>query len=120
MSMNMKVKNSRIFLRNVRFHAFHGVLEQERSVGNDYVVNIVADCDFTHALQTDELQDTVSYADISKLLEHVAGRIGERLFAEFPAIQSLDISIMKVNPPFGADCDGAGVEVHLMNYKTLC
>ena len=87
--------------------------------------------DFTHALQTDELQDTVSYADIytllkeemtvpSKLLEHVAGRIGERLFAELPAIQSLDISIMKVNPPFGADCDGAGVEVHLMNYKTLC
>ena len=59
----MKVKNSRIFLRNVRFHAYHGVLEQERSVGNDYVVNIVADCDFTHALQTDELQDTVSYAD---------------------------------------------------------
>ena len=58
--MSMKVKNSRIFLRNVRFHAYHGVLEQERSVGNDYVVNIVADCDFTHALQTDELQDTVS------------------------------------------------------------
>ncbi|MBD9259822.1 MAG: dihydroneopterin aldolase, partial [Prevotella sp.] len=28
--------------------------------------------------------------------------------------------IMKVNPPFGADCDGAGIEVHLMNYKTLC
>ena len=56
-------------------------------------------------VKTDELQDTVSYVDIytllkeemavpSKLLEHVAGRIGERLFAEFPAIQSLDISIM--------------------------
>ena len=38
-------------------------------MGNDYVVNIVADCDFTHALQTDELQDTVSYADIYTLLK---------------------------------------------------
>lgn len=126
-----QAKSTKIFLRQVRFHAFHGVLDQERRVGNDYVINVVAECDFTHAMLTDELEDTVSYADIycvvkeemaipSKLLEHVAGRIGERLFNEFPSLQSLDISIMKVNPPFGADCEGAGVEVHLMNYKTLC
>lgn len=126
-----QAKSTKIFLRQLRFHAFHGVLDQERRVGNDYVINVVAECDFAHAMQTDELEDTVSYADIyrvvkedmaipSKLLEHVAGRIGERLFNEFPSLQSLDISIMKVNPPFGADCEGAGVEVHLMNYKTLC
>lgn len=126
-----QAKSTKIFLRQVRFHAYHGVLEQERRVGNDYAINVVAECDFAHAMQTDELEDTVSYADIyrvvkeemaipSKLLEHVAGRIGERLFNEFPSLQSLDISIMKVNPPFGADCEGAGVEVHLMNYKTLC
>ena len=126
-----QAKSTKIFLRQVRFHAYHGVLEQERRVGNDYVINVVAECDFTHAMLTDELEDTVSYAEIyrvvkeemaipSKLLEHVAGRIGERLFNEFPSLQSLDISIMKVNPPFGADCEGAGVEVHLMNYKTLC
>lgn len=126
-----QAKSTKIFLRQVRFHAYHGVLEQERRVGNDYVINVVAECDFTHAMLTDELEDTVSYADIycvvkeemaipSKLLEHVAGRIGERLFNEFPSLQSLDISIMKINPPFGADCEGAGVEVHLMNYKTLC
>lgn len=126
-----QAKSTKIFLRQVRFHAYHGVLEQERRVGNDYVINVVAECDFAHAMQTDELEDTVNYADIyrvvkeemaipSKLLEHVAGKIGERLFNEFPSLQTLDISIMKVNPPFGADCEGAGVEVHLMNYKTLC
>lgn len=126
-----QAKSTKIFLRQLRFHAFHGVLDQERRVGNDYVINVVAECDFAHAMQTDELEDTVNYAEIyrvvkeemaipSKLLEHVAGRIGERLFNEFPSLQSLDISIMKVTPPFGADCEGAGVEVHLMNYKTLC
>lgn len=126
-----QAKSTKIFLRQLRFHAFHGVLDQERRVGNDYVINVVAECNFAHAMQTDELEDTVNYAEIyrvvkeemavpSKLLEHVAGRIGERLFNEFPSLQSLDISIMKVNPPFGADCEGAGVEVHLMNYKTLC
>lgn len=31
---------SKIYLKNVRFHAYHGVLLQETQVGNDYVVNL--------------------------------------------------------------------------------
>ena len=127
----MQVTDSYIHLNRLRFHAFHGVEAQERLVGNTYEISLRLQCDVTTAMQTDDVCHTVNYASVyavvkeemavpSQLVEHVAGRIGERLFAEFPAIQSLDISIMKVNPPFGADCDGAGIEVHLMNYKTLC
>ena len=36
----MIVKQSKILLNNLRFHAFHGVLPQERVVGNDYVVSL--------------------------------------------------------------------------------
>ena len=125
----MKLMSSKIYLRNVRFHAFHGVLPQEGIVGNDYLVNLVLDCDFSSAMQTDELQGTLNYAEVyqkvreemvvpSKLLEHVAGRIAHRLFSDFPEIQKLQLSITKVNPPMGADSDGAGVEVVLTNDKT--
>ena len=125
----MKLMSSKIYLRNVRFHAFHGVLPQERIVGNDYLVNLVLDYDFSSAIQTDELQGTLNYAEVyqkvreemavpSKLLEHVAGRIAHRLFSDFPEIQKLQLSITKVNPPMGADSDGAGVEVVLTNDKT--
>lgn len=125
----MKLMSSKIYLRNVRFHAFHGVLSQERIVGNDYLVNLVLDYDFSSAMQTDELQGTLNYAEVyqkvreemavpSKLLEHVAGRIAHRLFSDFPEIQKLQLSITKVNPPMGADSDGAGVEVVLTNDKT--
>lgn len=124
-----KVITSKIFLKNVRFHAYHGVLPQEQVVGNDYLVNLTVDYDFTAAMETDELTGTVSYADLfalikeemvipSKLLEHVAGRIGRRIFAEFPAIQQIQLTVNKVNPPMGADCEGAGVEVVLTNDKT--
>ena len=126
----MKLMSSKIYLRNVRFHAFHGVLPQEGIVGNDYLVNLVLDYDFSSAIQTDELQGTLNYAEVyqkvreemvvpSKLLEHVAGRIAHRLFSDFPEIQKLQLSITKVNPPMGADSDGAGVEVVLTNDKTL-
>ena len=122
--------SSRIYLKNVRFHAYHGVLQQERIVGNDYVVNLVVDYDFTSAMETDELSPTINYAELyeiikeemaipSKLLEHVVGRIGKRVFSEYSAIRQIQLAITKENPPFGADCDGAGVEVVLTNDKTL-
>lgn len=125
----MKLMSSKIYLRNVRFHAFHGVLPQEGIVGNDYLVNLVLDYDFSAAMKTDDLQGTLNYAEVyqkvreemavpSKLLEHVAGRIAHRLFSDFPEIQKLQLSITKVNPPMGADSDGAGVEVVLTNDKT--
>lgn len=125
----MKLMSSKIYLRNVRFHAFHGVLPQEGIVGNDYLVNLVLDYDFSSAMKTDDLQGTLNYAEVyqkvreemavpSKLLEHVAGRIAHRLFSDFPEIQKLQLSITKVNPPMRADSDGAGVEVVLTNDKT--
>ena len=125
----MKLMSSKIYLRNVRFHAFHGVLPQEGIVGNDYLVNLVLYYDFSSAMKTDDLQGTLNYAEVyqkvreeiavpSKLLEHVAGRIAHRLFSDFPEIQKLQLSITKVNPPMGADSDGAGVEVVLTNDKT--
>ena len=121
--------NSSIYLKNIRLHAYHGVLPQELTVGNDYVINLEVGYDFSDAMQTDELRHTINYAELyelikeemkipSRLIEHVAGRIGNRIFATYPSAHELILAITKVNPPFGADCDGAGVQVHLINDKT--
>ena len=126
----MAMKSSYILLENVKFHAFHGVLPQERKVGNDYQVSLRIGYDISRAMVSDDVNDTLNYAEVyqllsqemsvpSALLERVAGRIGDRLFRKFPAIQSIDLTIIKVNPPMGADSEGAGVEVHLINDKTL-
>ena len=122
-------QSSYIYLSNLRFRAYHGVLPQERVEGNDFIVNIRLAYDFDKAMETDDVADTLSYADVyqvikremqqpSNLLEHVVGRIGKRLLAEFPLITAVDLKLTKVNPPMGADCDGAGVEIHLINDKT--
>ena len=120
---------SKIYLKNVRFHAYHGVLPQETQVGNDYVVNLDVSYDFSRAMETDDLAGTLNYAELyelvkqemeipGKLLEHVAGRIGDSLFAAYPSIKEIQLSVTKINPPMGADSDGAGVEVVLTNNKT--
>lgn len=124
----MKIQSSYIFLRNLRFHAFHGMLPQESVTGNDYLVNVRIKFPLSDVFKTDCIADTISYADAyecirremekpSQLLEHVAGRIGKCLIDSHPVIEEVDIEIMKINPPMGADCDGAGVELHLTNGK---
>ena len=87
----MRVESGYIELKGLRFTAKHGVLPQER------VVQII----------NKEMQTP------SCLLEHVAGRIGERILSAFPQALSVGIEITKRNPPMGADCDGATVFVRV-------
>jgi serine/threonine protein kinase len=52
-----------------------------------------------------------------RLLESVAYRIADRLMERFELISSVHITLYKINPPMGGDCEGAGVELHLTNNK---
>lgn len=119
----MKIESSYIFLRNVRFYAFHGVLPQERQVGGDFLLSLRVGYPLAKAMESDEVGDTLNYATLfdlvrremdipSQLLEHVAGRIAKAVMAAFPAVTSIDLELTKQNPPMGADSDGAGVELH--------
>lgn len=125
----MKIKNSCIFLNGLRFHAFHGVMPQERLTGNDYRVDLKIDFPLETAVGSDDVNDTLNYATVyaavkeemdvpTQLIERVAYRIADRLFRTFKAINEVEIKVEKCNPPMGADCEGAGVELHLINDKT--
>ena len=120
----MRLIHSYIVLREVRFHAFHGVMPQERTVGADFTLSLRLKADVWDAVLTDDLSSTISYAEVyevvademsrpSALLEHVAGRIARRLFCSFPTLRSVWISLLKDNPPVGAECDGMGVEIEI-------
>lgn len=118
-----------IFISGLKFHAPVGVLEQEKVVGNDIIVDLRIGYPFSEALQNDNLDNTLNYAEVYNLikkdvhtpvslLERLAGKIASDLQKTYPKITSLDIRITKKNPPMGADCEGAGVEIHLINTKT--
>ena len=122
----MRLTSSYIALRRVRFHAFHGVMPQERQVGADFLLDVRVGYPLTQAMQSDEVGDTLNYAALydlvaremqqpSKLLEHVAGRIAEAISLAFPQVTSIDLELTKLTPPMGADCEGASVEIHLIN-----
>ena len=82
-----------ILLRGLRFHARHGVAEQERRVGNEFTVDLRLETDLGRAAQTDRVDDTVDYGAVhravaqematpSRLLEHAAARLARRLLRD--------------------------------------
>ncbi|MBD8389434.1 dihydroneopterin aldolase [Dysgonomonas sp. BGC7] len=111
---------SYILLENLVFYANHGVFEQEKNVGNVYIVNLKLDVDLGKSCASDNLTDTVSYADVyadvkeqmmypSNLLEHVAKRIVDCLKNKYPTIRTVEIKLSKRNPPMGGQLDYASV-----------
>ena len=119
----MTLTSGYVILRNVRFHAFHGVLPQERQVGGDFLLTLRVGYPLDKAMESDKVEDTLNYASLytlakremdipSQLLEHVAGRIAKAIINAFPAVTSVNLELTKQNPPMGADCDGAAVEAH--------
>lgn len=113
---------TKIIISDIRIYAYHGVLPAENLVGTYYRVSIEAEVDFQKATETDDLNDTISYADIndivhtemaisSQLIEHVAGRIYNAIKQKFPAITALKVSVTKENPPMKGECAGATVVV---------
>ena len=109
-----------IQLHNLEFYAYHGLLPQERVVGGHYRVDV--ELSLTpplRALTEDDIDDTVNYAAVYalirqqmeqpvNLLEHLAHRITKGLYAQFPQIQAVKLSVTKVTPPSsGIACEGA-------------
>lgn len=120
----MKITASNIYLDDMRFYAYHGVMEQERRVGGEYSVSLTVEVDLSDAVRTDDVADTVNYAALyalvkremavpSQLLEHVAGRIAQRAMEEFDRITAVIVKVTKLNPPMGADSKGAAVELKM-------
>ncbi|MBO4820111.1 MAG: dihydroneopterin aldolase [Prevotella sp.] len=114
------VHDTVVFIKNMRFHARHGVLEQESSVGGEFLVTVEVKADIQKAFHSDRVEDTINYATIyeivktemntpSALLEHVAARMAEAILQEFESALDVMVEIMKTNPPMGAQCEGAGV-----------
>ena len=105
-----------ITVSGIKLYAYHGCLEEESKIGSDYEVDVVLEADLSVAAESDNLEETVDYVSVnkivteemavrSKLLEHVALRIIQRLTQCHPEIVSMEVSVAKLNPPINGNVD---------------
>ena len=111
-----------VYLKGLKFYAYHGVMPQESIVGNEYTIDLKLKTDITEAARTDDVTFALDYAKVyesvrqemlvpSHLLECAAARIVRRLFSDFPQIDYVELRLAKRNPPMGADIVEAGVQI---------
>ncbi len=114
--------NGKVALEGLEFHAYHGVYPHERDSGNWFEVDISVDTDFSVAASADELNGTVNYETLfriikdemekpSKLLETVAEKIVRDVLRELPAVIQVDLKISKLNPPIGGKVRKATISI---------
>jgi dihydroneopterin aldolase len=120
LKIGTEIKMGTIKLQNIRTFSFHGCLPEEAKIGSDYRVDLEVKTDLRKSAQTDELIDTVDYVLLnrivveemairSKLLEHVAQRIIERIFREIPSVSRIILAVSKLNPPIGGDVEAVTI-----------
>ncbi|MDE6494106.1 MAG: dihydroneopterin aldolase [Bacteroidales bacterium] len=116
------MKNSCLSIEGMTFYAHHGCFTEERAIGTWFTIDIYLYTDTREAQRTDNLEATVNYAEVyakikeemnipSKLMEHVAGRITDRILDEYPRVEEVRIRLKKLNPPLGEKILSAGVEL---------
>ncbi|PTX60494.1 dihydroneopterin aldolase [Kordia periserrulae] len=111
-----------IRVTNIRVYAFHGCLNEETKIGSDYRVDVAVKANLQVSAQSDRLKDTVDYVHVnrivkeemaipSKLLEHVAKRILNRIFDEIAIANEATVEVSKINPPIGGNVQMVTIEM---------
>lgn len=110
----------KIKVEGIRLYGFHGCLDEEGKIGTEYNADVTVWGDLKYAAQTDELNDTLDYVTINKvveaevsvrakLIETVAERIITRILEEMPPVQKVKVKLSKLFPPINGDVQRVSV-----------
>ena len=112
-----------LFIDNLEVFANHGLFEEENKLGQKFIFDIECELNYKKAMFSDEMTDSISYADIAEvvvktattntfnLLERLAGEILKNIFTEFPQIENINLKINKPGAPIKYHFEKCGVEV---------
>ena len=114
-----------LFIYNLEVFANHGLFEEENKLGQKFIFDIECELNYKKAMFSDEMTDSISYADIAEvvvttattntfnLLERLAGEILKNIFTEFPQIENINLKINKPGAPIKYHFEKCGVEVNV-------
>ncbi len=124
-----------ISLEGMRFRAHHGLYEEERILGNDFILDVFIDTNIEHAqtvLEHDieKMTNTVNYEIVydicrfemgkpQKLLETVIQEIIYKLKRHFTNMLMVTVKLRKANPPLGGQVEYA-IVTEIKRFQKEC
>ncbi|MGN5763923.1 dihydroneopterin aldolase [Acinetobacter calcoaceticus] len=118
-----------IIIEELKVDTVIGCFNWERQIIQPLMLDLTIHNDLSQAAHSDELEDTLNYAQICelaaqviqeaqpKLIEHAAQLVLECLFTTFPSIESISLTIRK--PAIIAQANAVGIRLE-RNRHNFC
>ena len=111
-----------IYLKDMRFYAFHGCFEEEQHIGTHFTLDVRLTYDAEVAIANDDVEKSVNYQLVYKtiqkvmneprhLIETVADRIIHDIKQDFPQVERVAVKLCKLNPPLDGKTEYVAVEM---------
>ena len=113
----------KILMNNLGFYGYLGVLKEEATLGQKFFIDMELYLDTREAGQTDDMNKSVSYADVYELvkeivenkrfnlLEALAENIAEEVLNKFDLLKGIMVRVKKPEAPVPGIYDYFGVEI---------
>lgn len=113
----------KIIIKDLEIYANHGVLKEERELGQKFLVSCNLYLDTRKAALSDDLNETIDYGKICfritrfltehtyKLIETAAEEMAKELLYTIPLVEKLDLEIYKPWAPVGLPLSNVGVSI---------
>ncbi len=111
-----------ISLVGLRIFAYHGVLEEEKSNGQEFVVDVTVNVDMALPAASDDLADTIDYGALAaaihervagerwNLIEKVAGRVAD-LVMDDERVLGVEVRVHKPGAPIAVPFEDVVAEI---------
>ena len=113
-----------IEIKGIKSFGYHGVLETEKVTGQDFYVDVVLEVDLSRASVSDDVADTINYAEVTdlvvreitgdpvSLIEKLAGNIADRIKATYPQATAVSVTVHKPQAPVKAEVKDISVTIN--------
>jgi dihydroneopterin aldolase len=115
--------SDQIRVNGIKALGYHGVLPHEAIEGQEFIVDLVVTLDLRAASLSDDLMQTINYADLAQiahnnivgervqLIERLAGRIAEEIASAYSQITSVSVTVHKPHAPVNVDFEDISVTI---------
>lgn len=113
----------KITLKGMSFYGYHGVLPEEKFLGQRFLVDVTVYLDLYSAGHKDSIQESIDYTKIYILVKHIvegekfnliealAERIAGSVLEQFKAVQQVTVTVTKPEVPIAGILSGVQVEI---------
>jgi dihydroneopterin aldolase/2-amino-4-hydroxy-6-hydroxymethyldihydropteridine diphosphokinase len=113
----------KIYIKNFEIFANHGVFNEEKNLGQKFILDLEASLSLEEAAKTGNLKKSVHYGELClgiekvfteksyDLIETAAEKVAEFTLTTYPIIESVKVKLKKPWAPIGRHVEYAAVEI---------